>query len=312
MLLYPDIESGGGTQTLVSVTNRNDGTEYCENSDSRIGDVVAHFVYIDGDDWTEFDRFEYLTPGDTFSAVASMHAPEIGRGFLCIIASDVSSIQDPIAFDHLMGSVTIVDSALDMSWSYTPYAFRSIPQSEDPCFPVNPDALGDADGAVDFDGVEYRKFPAMLWVDSFLLKNTFFTNRLTLMTTVGPFFSADTDFLFWNNIEQKFSRSFQFYCWWSGPLNQISRIAEDLGGDLEETGIVGLETGWVSIRPSRILDSAGNPQLASDGSFARPPVLGIFAETSTVTEFSAGRPLHYDGTLDGLELFQGDGDPQQP
>ncbi len=308
-LIFPHVGSADGMTSAVSVTNRNDDRRYCEETDFQAGDVYAQFVYVDGTTWTQFETFELLTPGDTLTVVTSLHAPKIEGGFLLVTANDPTNRLVRVDNDFLIGTATVVDSTLDASWSYVPYAFRAVGEPSDPCVDIPTDA--DADGAADFDGVEYAQFPSRLFIASFLLRDDLFGNRLTLMTTAGPVYAAEVDFLFWNNIEDKFSRSFRFVCWADLPLRDISAIAEGLGGDDSETGIPGLETGWVQLTPRRIVDAAGNPVSNADGGHARPPILGVFSERTRASEFSVGRLLHFDGTLDGLEIYQGDGDPQR-
>ena len=89
------------------------------------------------------------------------------------------------------------------------------------------------------------------------------------------------------------------------PLSDISAIAANLGGDEDELGVAGVETGWASIRGTRTLDGAGN----SVGIV--PPLLGVFNQLVSSTDFSAGHALHYRGTLWG-ELLVGDGSDSNP
>ncbi len=301
-LAFPLFDSAPGSGTVICVTNLNTNTEYCEASDVRQGDILVHYIYVDGETWVEFDRFEYLTPGDTLCVIADQHNPEGEAGFLLVAALDPTT-QELAAFDELIGSAIVVQSNLNFLWSYTPYAFTA-GDSSDPCDLDNPDVdSGDGDGALDFDGAEYDEFPEMLMVDSFFEETGNFDNQLTLMSTGGGVYRTDVALLFWNNVEEKFSRSFDFICWWSGRLSDISLIAKGLGGDKEELGAPPVETGWVSITPRRLIDGAGNP--VGD---AVPGILGVFGQFITSADFAAGHALHYTGNMDGLELLVGDGD----
>jgi hypothetical protein len=160
------------------------------------------------------------------------------------------------------------------------------------------------DGALDFDGAEYSYFPETLYIDSFFEERNNFTNQLTLMSTAGQDYINEVNFWFWNNIEEKFSRTFKFVCWWSGTLSEISAIVTDLGGDEEEMGHPPVQTGWAQIEGNRILDLAGNPVEIGDGV---PPLLGVFAQFITSSDFASGHALHYSGTIDGLEILNGNG-----
>jgi len=302
-LIYPLYDSTAGAGTLICVTNTNTSRVYCPNNDHLAGDILLHFQYIAGDTCYEFDRYELLTPGDTLCVIADKHNPEQGKGFL-VVSAAAPTTGDKIKFDYLIGSAILVQSDLNFLWAYTPYVFRGVPQSSTP--PPCLFNLSDLDGddALDFDGAEYDAFPAELFLDSFFEETGNFTNQLTLLSTAGQDYINEMNFLFWNNIEEKFSRTFKFVCWWSGPLSEISTIAKGLGGDPEELGHPPVETGWLSIAGNRILDLAGNPVEIGDGV---PPVLGVFAQFITSTNFAAGRALQYRGSIDGLEILNGNG-----
>ena len=304
VLIYPLYDATAGAGTVICLTNTNDDNVYCPSSDFRAGDVNVHYQYIDGDTWEEFDRFELLTPGDTLCVLVDQHNPEGNQGFLVVSAADPQDMNKKIDFDYLIGSAVVVQSGLNFLWSYTPYAFEGLPSDGAPSACDRYATDDDSDGALDFDGTEYDLFPKQVFIDSFFQETGSFGNALTLMTTTGANYDAEVDFLFWNNIEEKFSRSFRFTCWHTGPLSEISAIVTRLGGDAEELGFNEVETGWASITGARTIDGAGNPVM--DGSdFRIPPVLGVFNQLITSTDFSAGHALHYRGSLDGLELLTG-------
>jgi len=302
-LVYPLFDSTVGAGTIICVTNTNTSRVYCEQTDYRAGDVLVHYQYIAGDTCFEFDRYELLTPGDTLCVIADKHNPEQGKGFLVVSAVEPAS-GEKVKFDYLIGSAIIVQSDLNFLWAYTPYVFRGLPGAAIPgdCVAATTDI--DGDGALDFDGREYDFFPAELFLDSFFEETENFTNQLTLLSTAGQDYINEMNILIWNNIEEKFSRTFKFVCWWAGSLSEISAIATSLGGDPEELGHPPVETGWVSIAGNRILDLAGNPVEIGDGI---PPVLGVFAQFISSTDFAAGRALQYRGSIDGLEILNGDG-----
>jgi len=308
VLVFPLYDSSPGAGTVICVTNINDSRVYCPDSDFREGDILVHYQYITGDTWREFDRFEFLTPGDTTCVIADQHNPEEEMGFLVCSAVDPQDMNRKVDFDYLIGSCIVVQSGLNFLWTYTPYSFQAEAYSSDPCDLDSTD--DDNDGAADFDGIEYNEFPRELFIDSFFQETDNFTNQLTLLTTAGSDYEVEANFLFWNNIEEKFSRSFEFTCWHQGALSEISAIVTNLGGDDSELGQGVVETGWASIAGGRILDGAGNPVLDYDDEFAVAPLLGVFAQFISSSDFSAGHALHYRGTLDGLEFLVGDGDLQ--
>jgi hypothetical protein len=301
VLIYPLFDSTPGAGTLVCVTNTNDSNTYCPDRDYRAGDTLVHFQYVGGEDCLEFDRYEFLSPGDTLCVITDRHNPIAESGYLAVSAVDPVSVEK-MSFNHLIGSAIVVQSDLNFLWSYTPYPFRCPVISAQECFPWLTDI--DADGAMDFDGSEYREFPRTLYLDSFFEEREGFGNQLTLMSTAGQDYVNELDVRFWNNVETMFSRTFKFVCWWSGPLGEISRIATSLGGDEEEMGHPPLQTGWLRIEGNRILDLAGNPVDIGDG---YPPVLGVFAQYLTGTDFASGRALQHSGIVDGLEILNGNG-----
>lgn len=311
VLIFPLYDSTPGAGTIICVTNTNDSRLFCPQSDFREGDIMVHYQYIDGETWQEFDRFEFLTPGDTTCVLADLHNPEQDLGFLVVSAVDPQDMGRKVDFDYLIGSTIVVQSDLNFLWSYTPYVFRGLADDEPPSNPCYlPSTDDDNDGAIDFDGIEYDKFPTSLFIDSFFEERDSFRNSLTLLSMAGGDYETEALFLFWNNVEDKFSRTFRFTCWHQSPLSEISLIVTNLGGDENELGHGAVETGWASIRSGRILDGAGNPVKNKEGFNAIAPMLGVFSQYIDATDFSSGHALHYKGTVDGLEFGNGDGDKQ--
>ncbi len=290
-LVFPNYNVSKGEGTIVCITNTNTDETYCEDEDFKAGDVVVHYIYIDGDNWLEFDRYELLTPGDTFCIISGRHLPDGGRGFLVAVACDPTDIDTRIKFDYLIGSAVVVESQANMLWQYTPYSFIGRPTIGEPaaCARVTTD-ISPTDDYMDFDGLEYSEFPGMLYVDSFFEESGQFDDRLTLMSLSGANYTNELSLLFWNNVEQKFSRTFRFTCWWTGQLTEISSIAGNLGGTPgDDAGTGNFQNGWLSIEPRKVLDGAGNP--VED---AVPAILGVFRTRIGTSAFAAGKALHFD------------------
>ena len=309
VLVFPLYDSRDTTDTILSITNTNTSSEYCEEADTRAGDVRLHFQYIDGDTWADFPRFEHLTPGDTLSVLTSQHNPEWSYGFVVVTAFSPVDSSQAISFDWLIGSATVVRADMDRAWSYRPCGFRAIADRTDPCEYVDTDF--DVDSARDFDGEEYERFPRRLRLASFLSKNESFDNRIALLTLASSIHQAETEFVIWNNIEQKFSRTLQFSVFFEGDLSEISQIVRDLDGNRDEIGFLDIESGWIEIEGTRILDAAGNPVLNRGGGPAIPPILAVYGGSAAGTDAAYGHALHFDGVLDGLEFGMGDRDPQE-
>jgi hypothetical protein len=299
LLAFPLFDSQPATATIINVTNTNSDRTVCVDNDNlRVGDVRLHYVYYGAQmadldagiatPWLEFDRFEDLTPADTLTVLASQHNPEGEIGFLTVKAITPDT-DEAIDFDYLIGSAYIANSNLDILWCYTPYAFQAEPGSggQSTCG----HDLVDGPGSI-FDGSSYSQFPDKLFIDSFFEEQDgVFDNRLTLMSTSGQDFINEVDFLFWNNKEDRFSRTFKFVCWTSVELSEISAVVANLNGDPAEFV---KETGWASINGRRVLDLAGNP--VQDGDFFYgPALLGVFSQAVRV-DFVACHALHYTGT----------------
>jgi hypothetical protein len=317
VLLFPLFDSTPGAGTTICVTNLETSNLYCPGSDFVQGDVLLHYQYVSGEDCLEFDRYELLSPGDTLCVIAALHNPQSARGFLAVSAADPTTGLK-IRWDFLIGSAQVVEGDLNLMWQYTPNVFRARTSpgtiGSPPCLRFLTDL--DDDGAMDLGTPpEYQAFPRELYLDSFFEERNNFANELTLMSTSGQDYINEVDFLFYNNSEVKFSRTFKFVCWWSGPLSEISGVVGDLNGDEEELGHPPVETGWAHIRGNRVLDLAGNPVPwgGPGGGIAVPPLLGVFAQFITSTDFAAGRALQYDReSTDGFEILYGNTDHVGP
>ncbi len=299
ILVYPRFDSQPATATIINVTNTNTDRTVCEGNDNlRVGDVRVHYVYFgalesdlsSGVPWLEFDRFEDLTPGDTLSVLASDHNPEGEIGFLTVKALS-PDLDESIAFNYLIGSAYIANSNLDILWCYTPFSFQGFrDEGESTCG----HGITQSDPGSNFDGRAYSQFPDRLFIDSFFEENPgLFENRLTLMSTSGQDFINEVDFLFWNNKEDRFSRTFKFVCWTQVALSDISAVVRSLNGDPDEFI---KETGWASINGRRVLDLSGNPVRQGPFEFG-PAILGVFEQTVRV-DFVSGHALHYTGYQD--------------
>lgn len=274
-LIFPLFDSNPMKGTLISVTNTNTSTTSCGNGYKR-GDICVHYVYVDGEDCSEFDRTECLTPGDTLTVIADLHNPHQVTGWLWVEARDPETLE-PISYNHLIGSAIIVESDLDFVWAYTPYSFRALVtggEGSDCGFPFT-DVVNQ--GFADFNGIEYEFFPDELILDNFFEQSGRVGNEITLMS-VKPFGDTNVSAIIWNNDEVPFSKGFVFECHTRGPLSLISSIVEDLGGVSGEP-LERFQTGWIEFRSSY-------------------GILGVFKHSVNRAglQFGAGHELHVDGT----------------
>jgi len=299
VLVFPLYDSSPGSGTVISITNTFTSRRSC--GDSRLeGDVLLHFTYFNGTTCNEFDRFEFLTPGDNFTVIADEHNPEQDMGFLVVLAlSPVGAT--PVRFNHLIGQAIVVQSQLDFAWSYNAVSFEAIAAGgADPCTRPNPDL--DGDWSADFDGVEYEAIPREMAIPFFFEESERFGNRLYLMTTAYDY-EAELLFLVYNNIEDQYSKTVRIPCFWSGALSDITGTAGQLGGDPEETGH-NTQAGWVTIRGIRARTASGN--IANDPETGQPIVpalLGVFMQFISNSDFESGDVLFGRGEpIDGLQL----------
>ena len=275
---------------------------------------MLHYQYVDGTTWLEFDRFEIVPPGVPLTVLTDFHNPESEFGTLLVTAvrgfvdAGGGSFNDPIDFDHLVGSAVLVDAKLDHLVSYVPYGFAAVVDSADPCFPESAD--DDQDGAADFDGIEFPKFPRELILESYFEERGTVANSIALFSTAGRDFISEIELAFWNNDETLFLSTDEFNSFSLSSLSDLSPVVSDLGGDPEEFGPPTFETGWAKVRGRRIVDLAGNPVLDRQGGHAIPPLVGVFLQTLGDSDLTTGHTLQHRGELDGLELIQGNQDAQ--
>ncbi len=307
VLVFPYFDSTDGATTLLQITNTDRRVGYCEATDQREGDIVLEYRYCDPLNDEDHPAFEFLVPGDTATVIAEQHDPLSKIGFVVVTALGPTTLE-PVDFDHLIGSAVVALGGSNRLVKYGAYSFRAPATSEDLCDRTRTDA--DGDGARDFDGVEYDFFPETLVLDQFFEEDEErgrFDSQIAFMHLVPEPYSAVARVLFWNNIEQKFSRTLVLdSSFWMGSLSDISAIVNNFGGDEEELGFEDVETGWATFEASRAIDEDENPVPG----IPRSPVLAVFLQTVTNTSFTTSRVLPSVGTIDGLEYPEGDGDPQ--
>ncbi len=282
VLIFPFFDARPGKLSILTVTNVNTSRRVSPNS-FRQGDVQIHYYYIDGVDCLEFNRTQFLTPGDTHTVLASQHNPEGSFGYVYVVAEDPET-EERIDYDYLIGDEVVFDSKLGFVWQVPAIAFQALP-GQDPLVPC-PDQTGGghcltdsvanggtANGLMDFDGSEYAAFPDRLIVSSFFQQGPKTTDTLVLFSPGNPTLTVNPEFLIFNNREEKFSRDFVFNCWWSGTLDQISNVVKNLGGDRHEFGPPSVQTGWMTV------DGAEGFFSGSGNRVNDPPILGMIVKS---------------------------------
>ena len=283
LLIYPFFSSDVGEDTIISVTNVNRNMIYNQNTDRLLGEVVAHFFYVDADDCDITNRKEYLTPGDLLTVLVSQHNPAMNKGFLLIIAEDPNFLV-PIKWDGiqvvipqvleytsgLIGDCIVANGVLNFLWAIPAIGIKA-------CGEAN---VGDPLDFLDSlaYGVEYEGLPTELFVSSFVEQGPKFFNAESYLVLLDPTVAGSTIdllYLFYNNDEVEFSQTDSFSCWMMETLDDIFNGADNLQG---VNAIV--PTGWIAI------------QTRED----RPvPLLGMIIQSLVNEDYSSARLLHHFG-----------------
>ena len=249
LLVFPEYDNRPGSLTLLTVTNTNGDFQQVSGT-QLAGSVNVHFLYVNGDNCTQQNAFEALTPHDTVTLVTGAHSPDPGRGYVYAYARGTQN-PAPITFEHLAGSSVIVDGYSGSVYSMQPIVFHGMTEEG-----TTTDL--DSDGIRDLNGLEYSQAPDKTVIPRFFgqaggPEDAQFWSELVLINlTGGRAFTTSVDFLIFNDNEQAFSGEYTFYCWervglryLSGAvLNSFLRNAtnQDPG---EVIGMPALEAGWI-------------------------------------------------------------------
>lgn len=265
LLIFPEFDNLTGSASILTVTN----------TDSDGGPIAVEFVYIDGDDCSEFNRTELLTPNDTLSVLTRVHNPEQGHGYVYAFAKDVNS-GEPIVSNSLIGSVFIISSGAQCE-DHESGIEAGIGEDDDPVGPmlieysINAVAFKgvgeegestdlDLDGLRDLDGIEYEMAPDAIQIPRFFGQHLQVSSQpvmdvLVLVSlTGGARFETTLDFLVYNDNEEGFSAEYTFECWDKVPLYAVSSVfnrnflANQTNDDPGEVlGAEHMEAGWMRI-----------------------------------------------------------------
>ncbi|MEQ8768636.1 MAG: hypothetical protein RL885_32315 [Planctomycetota bacterium] len=305
VLIYPIYDSNPGSGTLISITNTKNDPSF--NPATNLNGVVdVHFIYIDGEDWNEFNRYERLTPNDTFSVLADTHDPNSDEGFLYCIAIDPISFE-PVSFNWLIGDEIVADSNGNWLFGVEAISFKSL-VAEGTASDVN------ANGLIDLDGVEFEAVADEMYISSFFGQGAYVTaptpapeSTLVLLSLVGDSdYRTTIDFAVYNNNEQEFSATHKIRCWEKVKLEDIDGVFSNFflmntNWDQTNNGYMLGTTGWARLDGQVAVDIVGN-QPALDN----PPFVGLILQA--LDGFAAGHLLHESdapnergGVLDTLQ-----------
>lgn len=295
VLIFPLFDSSGVHETLIAVTNTNDQNRSCEDR-SQEGDVIAEFVYIDGDSLGEYRVQEFMEPWDTLTVIASRHNPNFEKGYLYVLPRDPAS-GALLAYDYFLGKAAVFPDGGSRAWSYRAFALQAAeghaPVGFGRCRRAFADV--DRDGQADFDGVEYESPVDGLVLPSFIQQDGAVNNRLVLLAFARRDAQIKYEITFWTNDSTRFRRTALLPTWWSGRLNKITRFVENLGGDDQELPVVE-QTGWVEFTGLReqVPPTFRNEDLLT--SEGRPvAVIGVFMQYIEMRGYADGGALALTG-----------------
>lgn len=236
LLIFPEIDARPGRMTFLTVTNTK-GTG---------NNISVHFVYVDGTTCLKHDANALLTPFDTLTVITGAHAPSTQRGF-CYAYARQGGI--PITYNHLIGSVMILDGTQSAEYGMNAMVFRGL-TTEGTTTEL------DGDGIRDLNGIEYEAAPDRIAIPRFLgqLQNggDQYGADLVFVGLTGTRFTTSVDMLIFNDNEEVFSSEWTFGCWDRVPLLQISGVFSNdflrLGTNHNPNEIIGMpgqESGWI-------------------------------------------------------------------
>ncbi|MFT7485736.1 MAG: hypothetical protein ACI9F9_001586 [Candidatus Paceibacteria bacterium] len=245
MMVFSEFDNRAGVANVITVTNTS-------SSES----IKVEFVYIgrviNGDveiPCAEFNRTETLTPNDTFTFLTKAHNPALEQGYVYAFAKDVDT-NEPIAFDHLVGSMIKVDSIYVLDYGVNAVVFQA---SQNLAHGALTDV--DGDGLRDMNGEEYSMVADKVVIPRFFGQAFLHVSNLHLIgLTGGTKFDTTLDFQIYNDNEEVFSAEYTFNCWDKVKLIDISALFDNLylqnytNHDPDEIfGFAGLESGWMRI-----------------------------------------------------------------
>lgn len=196
----------------------------------------------------EYSLLEVLTPGDTFTALTSVHNEELEAGYIFVHAANRNG--SPVAYNNLIGVLLIVDGIETFEYQMNAVSFAS------PIAPLTSTDL-DLDRTMDLNGSEYEMAPNEILVPRFFGQDPGLVNSTLLLIGLsgGSEFDTNVEFIAANDNEEMFSASFTFRCWEKVALSSVSGLFNQafLSGftahDPDEViGAPMIETGWFRAR----------------------------------------------------------------
>jgi hypothetical protein len=272
LLVFPYFDNTRGELTVITVTNTND------DSNDPNATVNVEFIYRNQANCLEFNRLRTLTPNDEITVVTKYDNPNMVRGYVYVFATSHTTGQ-AIKFDHLVGHEIILNNVnTTPDFASAPFVYKAgAALANGAPTDVN------ANGLRDLDGIEYAPAPDKLVFPRFIGQGEPFgwDSQLVLLNlTGGAQFQALVDLLIYNDNEEVFSAQFQFQCWVSVPLHDVSPVFDNdfllstnhSGSEVFNGPNTFPEIGWFKVD--------GDTAFSSAAQFSDPAILGLLIERS--------------------------------
>lgn len=272
LLVFPYFDNTRGELTVLTVANTNDDPTNANAS------VNVEFIYRNQENCLEFNRLRTLTPNDEITVITKYDNPNMVKGY-CYVFATSKTTGAAIKFDRLIGHEIILNSNnSNPDFASAPVVFKAGAALAEG---ANTDLNGN--GLRDLDGLEYAQAPDKLLFPRFIGQGDPFgwNSKLVLLNlTGGAQFQCIVDFLVYNDNEEVFSAQYQFQCWVSVSLDDISPLFDNdflvttnhSSSEVYNGGHTFPEIGWFRVN--------GDTAYSTAVQFADPAVLGLLIERS--------------------------------
>jgi hypothetical protein len=233
LLLYPEFRNQKGVLTLLTVT-----MGCCSPSPSN---TIVEFRFIRGETCNESNQSFTLTPCDTVtmltSAVNSGGPGAQGYAYAFArnnIPSPNNPTGTPVVFNHLIGQELILNGIESLNYGMNAVSFKAFGANANDQVDNTPND-DDGDGIRDLNGPndpkpEYEEAPDKILIPRFLGQTPGITDSHLILINLsgGQAFTTVISILGFDDSENPFSATYQFYCWARPSLLEINQAFSNL------------------------------------------------------------------------------------
>jgi hypothetical protein len=228
LLLYPEFRNQKGVITLLTVT-----MGCCSPSP---GNTIVEFRFIRGETCNESNQSFTLTPCDTVTMITSaVNSGGPGaQGYAYAFArnnipSPNNPTGTPVVFNHLIGQELILNGIESLNYGMNAVSFKAFGANADDQVDNTPND-DDGDGIRDLNGPndpkpEYEEAPDKILIPRFLGQTPGLTDSHLILINLsgGQAFTTIVSILGFDDSENPFSATYQFYCWARPSLLEINQ-----------------------------------------------------------------------------------------